>query len=222
VVIASLQNPDTRGQFGNVLPLEYDREQVDGPFGVDLSPQNCESRASAVSEANRRDTVVEKRVMCGAGSLSIQRVEWSSRRNQRVWAPGEILRSRGWRQDIDGEHVSAATSGPGYRGRGNRRVHDRGFGRPGGCLLCADASLAGTGFLRPPAGPLDPAPAGLGFGIYAGWQPFLKPECPVAAADLNRLFCTPLLWFRHRLRYHNQRFLQAAGSPGHKSDVDAQ
>jgi hypothetical protein len=101
VVIASLQNPDTRGQFGNVLPLEYDREQVDGPFGVDLSPQNCESRASAVSEANRRDTVVEKRVMCGAGSLSIQRIEWSSRRHQRVWARGEILRSRGWRQDID-------------------------------------------------------------------------------------------------------------------------
>jgi hypothetical protein len=27
---------------------------------------------------------------------------------------------------------------------------------------------------------------------------------------------------RHRLRYHNQRFLQAVGSPGHKSDVDAQ
>lgn len=40
--------------------------------------------------------------------------------------------------------------------------------------------------------------------------------------ELKKAFETGLIVDHTDLRYHNQRFLLAAGSPGHKSDVDAQ
>ena len=40
--------------------------------------------------------------------------------------------------------------------------------------------------------------------------------------EMEKAFKTGLIADYTDLRYHNQRFLLAAGSPSHKSDVDAQ
>lgn len=55
-----------------------------------------------------------------------------------------------------------------------------------------------------------------GFGFHAAYS--LRD----GIEELKKAFETGLIADYTDLRYHNQRFLQAAGSPGHRSEIDAQ